>query len=430
MNKNILMGALAALTIASASAETVYITGSTAFRSAANQTLLNLYGANLAATDKSSTSDASAGNLLFTNVDTGGGNIVDIAVAWSGSEAGIQTVACGTASKYLPFYDQTKVAAAAGSYPKTSLAGGNMSTLANSANTSLAKGTINFSDTFQGASVFTGTAQDGVTYSTLNDVAVGVVPFTFVANKDCPYTDITTSIFNDIASKGYTFGSLFTGATADTNVKCWLLGRNPDSGTRVTTLAVSKFGVQKTVAQVGLTASGGTITAIAKSTAGTINGISISAGNNGESSGGTLCGYMTNSVSGTVTISPLIGVTRGSSANYIIGYAGVSDAAGKFTGGLKYLTYNGVAPRCYNTNVTTVLDQGFTNIITGKYPFWSYEHVMWDPNYSTAGNSNVVTALTNAIVGYSSTNSTLAPNIALSDMRVKRSSDAGTVTPQ
>jgi len=117
--KSILMAALAALTIASASAqETIYITGSTAFRSAANGALLSLYGATLAATDKATTSDATAGNLLFTNCSVGG-STVHIAVAWSGSDAGMQTVAAGTNSKRLPFYDLAKIQALGGSFPKT-----------------------------------------------------------------------------------------------------------------------------------------------------------------------------------------------------------------------------------------------------------------------------------------------------------------------
>jgi len=429
MKKNLLMGALAALTIASASAETIYITGSTAFRSAANQTLLNLYGANIMATDKSTTTDNSAGNLLFTNCDVGGGNIVDVAVAWSGSEAGIQTVACGTNNKTLPFFDKAKITALGGSFPKVSLAGGSMSTLATNANTSLAKGSVAFSDTYQGASIFTGTASDGAFYNVLQDVVVGVIPFTFVANRDCPYTDITTSIFNDIASKGYTYGSLFTGTAADTNVKCWLLGRNPDSGTRVTTFAVGKFGIKSTVAQVGLTAGSGTITTIAKSTGGNINGLAIAAGNNGESSGGTLCNFMTNVCAANVTTTAWA-VARGSSGNYIIGYSGASDAAGTYASGLKYLTFNGVKGRCYNSSTKTVLDEGYTNVITGKYPFWSYSHVMWDTAYATAAASNVVTALTNAITTNSSSSSLLAPNINLSDMQVKRTADAGVISPK
>jgi hypothetical protein len=138
---------------------------------------------------------------------------------------------------------------------------------------------------------------------------------------------------------------------------------------------------------------------------------------------------MTNGVATNVNTTAW-GVARGSTANYIIGYAGVSDAAGQYANGLKYLTYNGVKGRCYNTATKTVLDEGYTNVISGKYPFWSYSHVMWDSAYSTAANSNVVTALTNAITTNSSTSSVLAPNIALGDMKVKRSADAGVLTPQ
>jgi hypothetical protein len=355
---------------------------------------------------------------------------VDIVVAWSGSEAGIQTVACGTNNKTLPFFDKAKLTTNFSSFPALSVAGGSMSTLANSANTSLAKGSISFSDTYQGASVFTGTAPDGASYNTLVDTLVGVVPFTYIASKNCPYTDINTSIIDDMLAKGYVQGNLFTGNISDTNVKCWMMGRNPDSGTRVTTLAVNKFGVQNPVLQFSATASGGTVTALAKSSSGTINGINIGAGNNGESSGGTLCGYLTNVLSGSVSVP--IGFSRGSSANYIIAYAGISDAAGKYASGLQYLTYNGVKPRCYGTATLTVLDEGFTNIISGKYPFWGYEHVMYDNTGGSASASTVavVGALTNTIIPLSSTSSILAPNISLADMLVKRTQDGGAIQPK
>ena len=422
--KSILMGALAALSIASASAETVYITGSTAFRSAANSALYSLYGANLMATDQATTNSTSAGNLIFTNC-TVNGSTVDIVAAWSGSEAGIQTVACGTNNKTLPFYDKAKLASNFSSFPAVSAAGGSMSALTNSTNTSLAKGSITFSDTYQGASVFTGTAPDGAVYNALIDNIVGVVPFTFVASKNFPYSDLNTSQFGAIAANGYITGNTFTGVSSDTNVKVWFMGRNPDSGTRVTTLADTKYGTATPVLQFSATAGSGTVTALAKTAAGTINGISISQGNNGESSGGTLCGYLTNVLSSTVTV-PL-GFSRGSGGNYIVSYAGISDAAGKYASGLKYLTFNGVQPRCYNTATTTVTDAGYTNIINGKYPFWGYEHVMYDPSSASAGVSNVVSALTNYITPLSSTSSALAPNISLADMNVKITKDGGPI---
>lgn len=427
--KSILIAAMAALAIASASAqETIYITGSTAFRSAANGALLSLYGANLAATDKATTTDASAGNLLFTNCSVGG-STVHIVVAWSGSDAGMQTVAAGTNSKRLPFYDLAKIQALGGSYPKTSLAGGSMSTLATNANTSLAKGTIGFADTFQGASVFNaGKAPDGATYNTLTFTPIGVVPFNFVASKGFPYTDITTSIACDLMERGWSTMNLFSGNGSDTNQKIWFMGRNPDSGTRITTLMVAKYGAQTPVLQFTPTVGSGTITALARSAAGTINGISIAAGNNGESSGGTLCNYTTNSFSPTVTV-PL-GFSRGAS-NYAITYAGASDVKNVQSKGAVALTFNGVKGRLYDpATATTTLDEGYTNIITGRYPFWCYEHITYDPLYATAAVTNVVTALSDYITALATTSSVLAPNIALADMLVKRTKDGGVIQPK
>lgn len=434
--KSILMAALAALSIASvgsASAETIYITGSTAFRSAANSTLYSLFGSNLRATDKATTNDAGAGNLLFTNCSVNGTN-VDIVAGWSGSEAGIQTVASGAATnKVLPFYDATKLAAnfsGAGTGVIFSAAGGNMNTGANNSNTTSAKGSIAFSDTFQGASVFNGTAPDGVTYNTLTDAKVGVVVFTAVASKGFPYTDINLNIFGDLYANGYTTLNEWSGNNADTNSKVWAMGRNPDSGTRVTTLADMKYGTQKLVVQMYPSAVGsGTITTIAKEPSSTVNGITVAIGNNGQASGGTLCGFLTNVMSSTVGVP--IGFSRGSTTNYAIAYAGVADAQGKYAGGAKPLTLNGYQGRCYDTNqALTVLDAGYTNTINGSYPFWGYEHVGYDAAYASANATNLVSTIVTTITGLSSTSPILAPNIALGDMKVTRTSDGGTISPK
>ncbi|MCX6960609.1 MAG: hypothetical protein NTW91_10115 [Verrucomicrobia bacterium] len=427
--KSILIAAAAALSIATASAqETIYITGSTAFRSAANGALLSLYGANLAATDKATTTDATAGNLLFTNCPVGG-STVHIAVAWSGSDAGMQTVAAGANNKRLPFYDLAKIQALGGSFPKLSLAGGSMSTWAINANTSLAKGTIGFADTFQGASVFNaGKAPDGAIYNPLTFTTIGVCPFNFVASREFPYTDITTTTACDLMERGNTTMNLFSGNGSDTNQKIWFMGRNPDSGTRITTLMVAKYGAQTPVLQFTPTVGSGTITALARSASGNINGIIIAAGNNGESSGGTLCNYTTNRFSPTVTV-PL-GFSRGAS-NYAITYAGASDVKNVQSKGAVALTYNGVKGRLYDpATATTSLDEGYTNIITGRYPFWCYEHITYDPLYATTAAINVVTALADYITALSTTSSVLAPNIALADMLVKRTKDGGVIQPK
>ena len=89
MKKTMLAAALAALAVGSASAETIYITGSTAFRGAANSqidyTITNAGGTQIA---RDNATLASAGNIVWTTKD--GDKVV---ACWNGSEAGIQTVA-------------------------------------------------------------------------------------------------------------------------------------------------------------------------------------------------------------------------------------------------------------------------------------------------------------------------------------------------
>ena len=89
MKKTMLAAALAALAVGSASAETIYITGSTAFRGAANSqidyTITNAGGTQNA---RDNATLASAGNVVWSTV--GGDKVV---ACWNGSEAGIQSVA-------------------------------------------------------------------------------------------------------------------------------------------------------------------------------------------------------------------------------------------------------------------------------------------------------------------------------------------------
>jgi hypothetical protein len=437
MKKNLMIAALAALSIGSASAQTIYITGSTAFRTAANKALFSALGTNnIAATDQSSRDGSSAGNLLFTNV-TVNGSTVDVVVAWSGSELGIRTVASGTNNLGIPFYSKEKMASNGITFPATSMAGGDMNTLVVNSNTVLAKGDIAFSDTYQGASVYPagGVGPDGYTYKSLTGTKVGVVPFTFAASKNFPVQEMTTSIFDDLAKNGNTTLNQFNGDTTSsgTNAKVWLMGRNPDSGTRVTTLMVAKTGRTTALTQWKPTASSGIITAMAKTAATTNYGIVISAGNSGEASGSTLCGYMTNVFASNVAVS---GASRGGATNYAVCYASVSQAISKYTNGLVPLRYNGVAGRHFTTNLaatvtTNNLDEGYTNVISGKYSFWSYEQIMWDPlNTNSFIVSNLVSSLENFITNISSTNTLLAPNISLSEMKVKRTSDVGAITPK
>ena len=89
-----LAAALAALAIGSASAETIYITGSTAFRKAANDGIqywvTNTMGGAVLASDSG---DNGAGNVVWQYTNSGNSTTNYIVAYWSGSEAGIQSVA-------------------------------------------------------------------------------------------------------------------------------------------------------------------------------------------------------------------------------------------------------------------------------------------------------------------------------------------------
>ena len=433
MKKNILMGAIAALSIASASAETVYLTGATAFRQSVNKALIADYGSSLAASDKPS-GDMAASALLFTNINVNG-SVIDLSVKWSGSEAGIRTVASPAGNPVTDtFYDAALVKAMTG-LPKYSF------TLA-SGNRIATRGDLCFSDTWQQVSNFKGKNKDTRTYVDLNNsgcgLKVGVVPFTFMANKDCGIDNISVNTAFQLAKAGRVPASLLTGNTNDVSGGAWWTGRDPYSGTRVTALQVTKVGyntLQKNYKPtVGTGGNAGRITSIggySAVSAASGQGNAITAAMNGESSGSTLAAYMTNRITasfgGDATI---IGV---GTTNILISYSTVADVLTHYTNGLVPLKFEGVHGRFGLTNeyatagTNNVLDSGYTNIITGKYPFWAYEHLLWDPNRSSASISNVVTFLTNSLMGVPSTNAEFAPNIAMNEMLVYRESDGGPI---
>jgi hypothetical protein len=418
--KNILVAALAAAAIGSANAETIYVTGSTAFRGAANTALKAMSGMTLLAADN--TSLTSAGNLLFTN---SGGFLVN--VHWSGSEAGIQSI--------------LNTNAVFGYLPEDGSAGTNGTTTATSAGaTNSHYAQISFSDTYQATSVFNGKkAGDGFNYPAASaDTQVGVVAFTYIASKGFPSNGVsmTATAAQNLFANGFCSAALLTGSSANQQDVCYLLGRNKDSGTRLSTLIVTGTGVASTVHQFAVAtnsyitnsgsaagtavlqgASGNTNTLISYPVE-TINGISSAvAGNSGYSSGGTLCGFMTNTYApqGTfvvdgATTTPLGGSYTGNT--YLIGYAGQSDANSKVSSGLIELPYEGVLA---STNA----------IAQGQYPFWSYEHCLKGPN-STAHTATFYTALCAQVVG--TPTSTLSPNVSLGDMQVARLTDGGVIT--
>lgn len=415
--------ALFACSLASmAHAQTVVrIVGSTAFRGSAHNAILHIFdSAPSYAYDK--TSLGGAANAIFSgNI---GGNPVIIKTHWTGSEGGIQTVARPSVTDYpLNFFSSSVTMSTAGTNDTTAAD-------VNDTNTP----DITFSDTYQAASVFKGTYQ-GKTYSTLafpalssgiasedlGDGIVGVVAFKFLASKGSTITDITTQNARNLFKAGAMSQALLTGSAADESTTVYAIGRDFDSGTRLTTMAETGIGAKSSVKQympskvVGSTSAGDRCTAITDTMAdivawpaGSVNGVSYLAYNGGYNSGGELC-------KGIACTPP--------AGKALIGYAGQADADGSGQGiaaGAVELSYNGVKLGNLAANASLIAE--------GKYTFWGYEHIY----YNNAANATVQTVaqrlMDQLVDGTYTAGVPDAPLPLLKNMRVNRLSDGGVVS--
>ena len=404
----------------------VYITGSTAFRSAAHNAIKNIYdgapAVQFAFTNNSATFPGSNSAIFVGNI---GGVPTNIHTTWTGSEAGIQTVADATQNvNFLP--DSETVAPAPGnSVPSTDVNDPHHPQVA-------------FSDTFQTSSTFRGTF-NGVTYTTLTEAQgtsaghgspVGVVVFKWCASSNATITNMTSQMARLLYSSGIAPLALFTGANADESKPVVALGRNPDSGTRLTTFAEVGAGALTGVQQYQPQDSTG---AIVKATTGTIsqfipwpddtvNGIVYSSPNSGYSSGGDLSKAMR-----AVTTDP-VAITGGNASPYTaatvtrIAYLGSSDAdgnllnAGSPAPGIE-LSYNGVSLGVFaDYNTATVL-------LEGRYTFWGFEHELFNNATIPAAVKTVANKLATQIHDTDAT----GPAVKLSNMKVTRTTDGATV---
>ena len=383
-NKFALLAGLAAVAFSTpAFADiTVRITGSTAMRSPIHTFLTTTLGY----TNEAST-NATAANGQFQIYTLGTTpNKTTIKTSWSGSVAGIQAAAQNlTTLKWLP--DGTT-----GTVSSTT------------AVVEPVPADIAFSDVWQNASVFN--------TPVLSDTIVGVVQFRWATNDGSPITNITPQQARVLYESGELPLSFFTGNTPDVNTKVYAMGRDPDSGTRVSAFAEVGLGTNPTVIQYKATVASGAMTEIFPYAATTLFGIPLVQGNSGESSGGTVAGYLA-ATSAAVPVRSATGVSAGevpAAQIYTIGYLGTSDAATAVAGGGKILAYNGVNPS--DADLPTAIKNG-------SYHFWSYLHCMH--NGLTGDKLAFYTNLTSTLA------TTSAGNIKLSDMAVERFSDGGNI---
>jgi hypothetical protein len=369
----ILSLSIAAAFAASAEAQTVVtITGSTAFRSATHNAIKNLLTASgTPSIAHTGSSLSSASQAIFKGSISG--NQVIIKTGWSGSVAGVQTVSRGIAVNFLTnsvLVDNTTT---------TGVATGNEANVPD----------VAMSDTFQAATPFT--------TPVLNNQTVGVIAFKWVASKGAPagLTNMTQQLARALYGNGSLPLALFTGSATDQTSTVFATGRDPLSGTRLTTFAESGVGVAATVVQYKPTVASGAVTSQAVWPAETVNGIAFDQGNGGYTSGGSL-------------VTAMQATTAGINGYYVT-YMGVSDADSAVTGGAVELTWNGVQ---YSPD----------NLKQGKYTFWGYQHLMY-PSTLSGTKKTVADAIATQIRTFDSP-------ILLSDMKVERAVDGGQIVPR
>ena len=385
-----MIAAVAALAIASsASAATntiLRITGSTAYRSVVHNAIKAMITPGSLKYGYTGTSFTGAGAAEFTGALISSPNTtVDVKTVWSGSVDGIQRIQNqGSASFNVTTW------LASGSLSSTgtpSLATGSEVAPANAA----------MSDVFQLSTIFQTPTID-------NDVIVGVIPFQWCRNNGAPITlnNMTSLLAQQVLSAGSLTLKCWTANPADESTLVRVVGRNFDSGTRVTAFAETGFGVGSPPNQSEAFLNGTVITNLAPYHAETLLGQSFSAGQSGYSSGGTVAGVLNATGSNAATNS--------GNKGWLVGYLGVSDAAGVTNGTATQLTYNGVA---YTPAA----------VENGQYTFWGYEHLYFNNNLA----ADVVTAV-NAIESSLTTTDPSPGGIPLASMTVGRTQEGAPVT--
>ncbi len=375
-----------------------------------------------------------------------GGVATTIKTSFNGSEAGMESVAGSIPLPALQnFLDDTTptVTIAVGSHIGTG------SDAPSSHQTDTAVPDVAMSDTFQSTSQFynnslTLNAPQAGSHSfailnpaTTNGVdttgIVGVVPFKFCASRGATITGVTAQQIQAIFTSNRTSLSLLTGNPSDAGTKSngkylYGTGRNPDSGTRLTTFAETGLGALHAVTQyqpsstsggAQITTAGGSVGFNVPFPGGDVNYITVNSPNNGYSSGGKLAAAINNDTSTMVTAGGYTGGTY-------VAYIGTNDCDPQITGspstGIVELAYNGTLlgkPTGVAGDATYNDKQVLT---TGKYTFWSYEHMY----YRAATSGTAAGSLADVLAG--TLYSTYAP-VLLTNMTSSRATDGGTVKP-
>jgi hypothetical protein len=389
----------AAFTLAGAaySQTVINITGATAFRAAANSSIIALLGGSGTTqfaydTTGGITSAGSSNRAIYSGIVPGITGTVIVRASWSGSTAGIAAVAAGTAVQVL----KTTTA--------MSTAGTGLAAVASDFET--APAAFSFSDVAQSAST--------TLTPTLTGSTVGVVPFQFVANQSAwnhaGMTNMNDQIMNALYSTSEVTLKFFTGVAGDTK-RVFATGRNNGSGSRATVLGETQYGFFRAVQQFQNN------TTSQHNGSGAIDRIDF-VGNNGNSSNS----FLSNLMKGTSTAVDLYDsgvsyednvdcllVTYLTQSDVLLAVAD-PDGAGALRGA-KALSYNGV----------TYSEDAVKN---GAYSLWGYQWLYQAPSI-TADETTFKNAFTTAIPANLGTAAIPIPSMTVS----RSGGDGGPILP-
>jgi len=419
--KTAVLGALVlAAGAAMANATTIiYINGSTAFRTAAVTAIHNLFDSGSLYYGYTGTSETGQNAGVYSGTILG--TVTVIKNTWTGSESGIQATAdtsSGTPVNFpsnVPTVNNVPTALLQG----TGLQNIDDPTVSNPVGTfDLETPNAAFSDSYQassayksGASVlyvtgsthkFSALASATVTgtYGTApGSGVVGAVSFSFYRTGDGDFSNITTDQAQNLYANGYLPEAIFSGSTADENVRVYATGRNTDSGSRVQFAADTQYGIGGSVSHYEpFDSSGALITAVNHTIAtiepwlpDTVNSVAIAAGNSGYNSSGKLSGAL-----GSVA-NYMVNSTDGTTGGVLVGY--VTSPPG---GSAVQLTFNGVADTA-------------ANIAAGWYTFWGFEHL-----YYRNGTSSTITPVLNMLASSVFNTYATLSGVRIGDMTVTR----------
>jgi hypothetical protein len=308
------------------SAQTVVnMCGSSAGRASTHQAILAILDGETFAFSGNADVNLASRAIYKGNLGSGG-PLVTIRTNYGGSANGVSGVTGGSGASNQSYINVGNTTSGAGTYLNPPAIGNDTIVAGNAANH------IAFSDVFQGSTNFKS--------PTLDDANVLVLPFAWMKSQGAPaaLNNMTSQQARILLTSGIAPLSAWTGVDTDSTTSIYSMGRNNDSGTRITTFAETGHGINTLCNHWAFTSTGTEPAAVNVTLTTVGNAPGTSGANCATALGGTVVG-----------------------GGFIVAYIGLGDGDTADANGADYIPYNGVP---YTAD----------NVYQGYYTLWSYLH--------------------------------------------------------